>query len=487
MSGVTSSTPLEQLAAWQVADAVASGEVSAHEVVTRVLQSVRSRDANINAYTDLTERRALQEADAIDARRKRGEPMPALAGVPYAVKNLFDVEGLQTLAGGHRGRAGAPVSRDATLVTRAANAGACLIGALNMDAYAYGFTTENSFHGVTRNPHDPLRVAGGSSGGCGAAVAADMCAFSLGSDTNGSIRVPSSFCGVFGLKPTFGGLSRGGSRPFVHNIDHLGPFARSPRDLARVFDVLVGLDERDHGCTRAAPLPGESTTEAAVLRATQEGLGGLRVARLNGYFDHWAGPDARTASRSVAMMFAAQEELDVPNVAAARASGFVITASESGELYRSELQAHYADMEPLNRDRMLAGSLLPATWYVQAQRFRQQFVRQMLALFERFDLLVAPATPCVATEIGQQWLELPGGRVPARPSIGLLTQPISFIGLPVVVAPLPTANGMPIGVQLIAAPGREDVALAAAAVLEAGGYTYTPKRSQRDELDRHEH
>ena len=470
-------TQWEGLAAWQIADAVSCGEVSAHEVVSKVLQTVRSRDANINAYTDLTEQRALEEATALDAKRMRGEAMPALAGVPYAVKNLFDVEGLPTLAGGHRGRAGLPKSSDATLVARAAQAGACLIGTLNMDAYAYGFTTENSFHGVTRNPHDPLRVAGGSSGGSGAAVAADMCAFSLGSDTNGSIRVPSSFCGVFGLKPTYGALSRGGSRPFVHNIDHVGPFARGTRDLARVFDVLVGLDARDHACTRAAG----PSVEAGVVRATQEGLAGLRVARLNGYFDRWAGPDARTASRSVAMMLAAQEELDVPDVAAARGAGFVITASESGELYRGELQAHYEDMEPLNRDRMLAGSLLPATWYVQAQRFRQQFLRQMMGLFERFDLLVAPATPCVATEIGQQWLDLPGGRVPTRPSIGLLTQPISFIGLPVVVVPLPTANGMPIGVQLIAAPGREDIALAAAAVLEAGGHTFTPRRSSSHE------
>ena len=471
------SNKVEQLTAWQIAELVASGEVSAHEVVSHVLQVVRSRDANINAYTDLTEQRALQEADQVDARRMRGETLPALAGVPYSVKNLFDVAGLPTLAGGHRGRAGAAAATDATLVSRAANAGACLLGTVNMDAYAYGFTTENSFHGVTRNPNDPLRVAGGSSGGSAAAVAADMCAFSLGSDTNGSIRVPSSFCGVFGLKPTFGGLSRGGSRPFVHNIDHLGPFARSARDLARIFDVLVGLDPRDHACSRAAG-PG---VEPGVVRAAQDGLSGLRVARLNGYFDRWAGPDARTASRSAAMMLAAQEELDLPDIAAARGAGFVITASESGELYRSELQQHYEDMEPLNRDRMLAGSLLPATWYVQAQRFRQQFLRQMLALFERFDLLVAPATPCVATEIGQQWLELPGGRVPARPSIGLLTQPISFIGLPVVAVPLPTASGMPIGVQLIAAPGREDIALAAAAVLEAGGHTFAPRRQTTQE------
>ncbi|GAB4059729.1 AtzE family amidohydrolase [Uliginosibacterium sediminicola] len=456
------------LHAWQMADCVAHGDISARELVTAALDNLRNRDASINAYTDITEQRALLEADVIDQRRVRGEALPPLAGVPYAVKNLFDVAGLPTLAGGHRGRAGAAPSEDATLVSRSAAAGACLIGALNMDAYAYGFTTENSFHGVTRNPHDPMRVAGGSSGGCGAAVAAQMCAFALGSDTNGSIRVPSSFCGVFGLKPTFGALSRGGSRPFVHNIDHLGPFARGSRDLARIFDALVGLDSRDHACTREAG----AQTEAAVLRAQSEGIAGLRVARLTGYFDQWSGPDARSASRAVAMALGAQDELDLPNVPAARAAGFVITASESGQLYRPELQAHYDDMEPLNRDRMLAGSLLPASWYVQAQRFRLAFARQLNAVFERFDVLVAPATPCVATEIGQAWIDLPGGRVPTRPSIGLMTQPISFIGLPVVAVPLPTAGGLPIGVQLIAAPGREDLALAAAAALEAGGNTF---------------
>lgn len=456
------------LPAWRQAELVAAGECSALALCEASLARIDALDAELLAFTDQTRERALAEARAIDERRAGGSNLPPLAGVPFAVKNLFDIAGLPTLAGGHRGRAPRAASADATLVARSVKAGSVLLGALNMDAYAYGFTTENSFHGTTRNPLDPTRVAGGSSGGSGAAVAAGLCSFSLGSDTNGSIRVPSSFCGIFGLKPTYGALSRGGSMPFVHGIDHVGPFARHARDLARVFDQLTGRDPRDQACLRDVGVP----TEGAVLRALDEGLDGLRVARLSGHFDEWAGAEARTAARTVALSLQAHDELDIPDVAAARAGAFVITASEAGQLYRPALQDHYADMEPHNRDRLLAGSLLPASWYVQAQRFRQVFLQRMLDLFHRYDLLIAPATPCVATEIGQPWLDLPGGRVPTRPSIGLLTQPISFVGLPVAVVPLPTAGGLPIGVQLIAAPGREDIALAAAAVLEAKGLSF---------------
>ena len=454
--------------AWQMAEGVAKGEVSARELVEASFSRIDELDPGLLAYTDQTRSRALLEADAVDAQRARGEALAPLAGVPYAVKNLFDITGLPTLAGGHRARCGGLAKSDATLVARSAAAGACLLGGLNMDAYAYGFTTENSFSGVTKNPLDPTRVAGGSSGGSGAAVAAGLCAFSLGSDTNGSIRVPSSFCGIYGLKPTYGGLSRGGSVPFVHSIDHVGPFARSPRDLARIFDLLAGLDPRDQACSRAAG----PATEAAVLRAQASGVSGLRVGRLTGYFDAWSGPDARAASESVARALAAQDEVDIPDIAAARAGAFVITASESGQLYRPALQGWYEDMEPNNRDRMLAGSLIPASWYLQAQRFRHVFHQRMLEYFKHYDLLVAPATPVVATQIGQPELDLPAGKVPTRPSIGVLTQPVSFVGLPVVAVPMPTAGHLPIGVQLIAAPGREEVALAAAAALEAQGLCF---------------
>ncbi|MEC5398890.1 AtzE family amidohydrolase [Uliginosibacterium sp. H1] len=456
------------LPAWRQADAIANGEVTARALAEASLQAIASRDVQLRAYTDLTSERALAEADAIDIRRRNGETLPPLAGVPYAVKNLFDIAGMPTLAGGHRDRAGPPAQADATLVQRCAAAGSVLLGALNMDAYAYGFTTENSFHGTTRNPLDDSRVAGGSSGGSAAAVAAGLCAYSLGSDTNGSIRVPSSFCGTFGLKPTFGGLSRGGSRPFVHDIDHVGPFARSARDLARIFDALAGRDPLDAACRPAPAQP----TEAALLHAQTEGLGGLRVARLTGWFDDWAMPEARAVATAATQALGGTREVEFKEAALARAVAFIITASTAGELYRDELREHYAQMEPANRDRLLAGSLLPAAWLAHAQRARRVAREAALKLFEQADLLIAPATPCVATRVGAEWLNLPTGRVPARPSIGLLTQPISSVGLPVVAVPMPTPEGLPIAVQIIAAPGREDLALAAAGVLENTGLCF---------------
>ncbi|MCZ6412929.1 amidase family protein, partial [Cronobacter sakazakii] len=194
-------------------------------------------------------------------------------------------------------------------------------GALNMDAYAYGFTTENSHYGATHNPHDLARVAGGSSGGSAAAVAAGMVNFTLGTDTNGSIRVPASLCGVLGLKPTFGRLSRSGSVPFVASLDHIGPLARSADDLAQVYDALQGADETDRF---QSPRPVEP---AATLLAAETPL---RCAVLTGYFDTWCDEDARAAVAQVAKALGAQETLTLPEAELARQAAFLLTAAEGG-------------------------------------------------------------------------------------------------------------------------------------------------------------
>ena len=222
----------------QLASAIATGKISAREALDACLQRIEATDARINAFTGRSFARAHQEADAVDAQRSRGEVLPLLAGVPYAVKNLFDVQGEVTLAGSKVNRGNAAATQDAFLVTQMQRAGAVLVGMLNMDEYAYGFTTENSHYGPTHNPHKLGCTAGGSSGGSGAAVAAAQVPIALASDTNGSIRVPASFCGVWGLKPTFGRLSRRGSYPFVHSIDHLGPLADSVEGLALAYDAL---------------------------------------------------------------------------------------------------------------------------------------------------------------------------------------------------------------------------------------------------------
>ncbi|WP_313121885.1 amidase family protein, partial [Pantoea septica] len=226
---------LSELSLRSLQQAIQRGDLSAREVAQQTLRGIERHRA-INAWTEVTDQRMLREADAVDAQRRRGDDLPPLAGVPYAVKNLFDVAGHTTLAGAALFQDRPAATQDAWAVSRLSRAGALLSGMLNMDAYAYGFTTENSHFGATRNPHDLTRVAGGSA----AAVAAGLAHFSLGTDTNGSIRVPASLCGIFGLKPTFGRLSRSGSHPFVASLDHIGPFARRVEDLALVYDMLQG-------------------------------------------------------------------------------------------------------------------------------------------------------------------------------------------------------------------------------------------------------
>ena len=443
--------------------AIQQGEISAVEVAKSTLQAVEQHNPALNAWTEVTGPRMLKEASAIDAQRQRGETLPPLAGIPYAVKNLFDVAGHSTLAGASLFRDRPAAQADAFAVEKLRHAGALLSGMLNMDAYAYGFTTENSHYGATHNPRDPSRVAGGSSGGSAAAVAAGLVHFSLGTDTNGSIRVPASLCGIFGLKPTFGRLSRSGSHPFVASLDHIGPLARRVEDLALVYDLLQGADHAD-AFQADRPL-------TATLPGLSQGNEGLRCGVLGGFFDRWCDEDARAAVAVVAAALEAQEEVLMPEAELARSAAFIITAAEGGNHYLPALRQMPEQFEPNSRERLLAGAMMPGAWYVQAQRFRRHFQQQVLPLFDHFDVLIAPATPCSAITIGQQTLTIQGESLPAKASMGMLTQPISFLGLPVCTVPLATRSGLPIGLQLIARPFNEEAVLRAAWALEQQGIT----------------
>jgi AtzE family amidohydrolase len=451
-----------------IARQIRNGILSAHAVLTETQARIERRNPGLNCFTAVTFERAGREAAAIDALRTRGQALPPLAGVPYAVKNLFDIAGLVTLAGAKVNAGNAPAAADAPLLARMHSAGAVLVGALNMDEHAYGFTTENSHYGATRNPHDRTRVAGGSSGGSAAAVAAGLVPIALGSDTNGSIRVPASFCGVFGLKPTYGRLPRSGTFPFVHSLDTLGPFARTVTDLAAAYDALQGPYPDDPACAQRDVEP-----VSASLTLPQ----GIRIGMLGGWFHEWADPAARHAVQLAASALGATLSVELKSAAAARAAAFVITGAEGGALHRARLVTQFDAYEPLSRARLVAGSLIPASWVVQAQRVRQQVFAEALGLFDRFDLLLAAAAPVVAPLIGTETLVVNGRSVPARASLGLLTQPISCIGLPVCTAPLWPGDldaglqcrGLPMGVQLIGAPWREDLCLAAARALERAG------------------
>jgi AtzE family amidohydrolase len=451
----------------EIAAAVQSGAASASEIATAALARIAGRNPALGAFTDVTASRALAKAAAIDAKRARGETLGALAGAPFAVKNLFDVEGLVTRAGSKINRDSPPAAADATLVARMEAVDAVLVGALNMGEYAYDFTGENAHDGPSRNPHDPAHMSGGSSGGSGAAAAAGLAAITLGSDTNGSIRVPSSLCGLFGLKPTYGRLSRARTFPFVASFDHLGPLARSARDLALAYDAMTGPDADD-------PAQAKIAAEFVAPRL-DEGAKSLRVAKLGGYFARSAEPVAFEAVDRVAKALGASETLELPEAERARAAAYLITMVEGGTLHLDRLRARRQDFDPDVRDRLLAGALLPGAWVAQAQKFRRWFRGEVLKIFERVDILLAPATPCRAPRIGQKTFVLDGREALVRPNLGLFTQPISFIGLPVVVAPLWTSHErLPIGVQIIAAPWREDLVLRVAHALEREGVAVAP-------------
>jgi len=292
-------------------------------------------------------------------------------------------------------------------------------------------------------------------------VASGEVPLALGSDTNGSIRVPSSLCGLFGLKPTYGRLSRAGSFPFVDAFDHLGPLARSTEDLALSFDAMQGFDPDDPACTDREVGP-----TAPMLH---DGIGGLRIAIAGDYFARGGEPECFEAVATVARALGATKTVVLPNAAAARAAAYVITAMEGGQLHLPRLRTRPQDFDPDTRERLMAGCLLPGSWYVKAQRFRRQYRDAVLKLFDEVDILLAPATPCSAPRVGQAMMTIAGVELPVRANLGLFTQPISFIGLPVVAVPTRKAGAMPIGVQVIARPYNEAAALRVAAYLEKQG------------------
>lgn len=419
-------------------------------------QLARIVDANqrLNAFTDL-----------VPGRARSSPAQGPLSGKTFAFKNLYDFAGLTTRAGSVILADEIPAIEDAAAVASLVAAGAIPLGATNMDEFAFGFTTENSHVGPARNPHDLSRVAGGSSGGSAAAVAAGLADLALGTDTNGSIRVPASFCGVYGLKPTYGRLSRRGVFPFSTSLDHVGLFARSAQELAAGYDALQGRDPRDPMQADRAPEP------VGALQARP-----LRVAVLGGHFADDAGPAAREALTAAAHTLNATETVALPLAAAGRAAGALITYAEAGELHRERLKTDRHRLDPLIRYRLTAAALTPAQWYLQAQRVRRALKAQIDALFETYDLLIAPATPFPALIVGTETVELGGEAIPARSAAGIMTQPLTPAGVPIAVAPLwPAAGeGMPVGVQLIAKPWREADAVAAAFMLEQAGAAKAP-------------
>jgi aspartyl-tRNA(Asn)/glutamyl-tRNA(Gln) amidotransferase subunit A len=419
--------------------------MSALAVANETLHRLAAANPELNAATRLLAERAKTEALAVDAIVASGGDPGPLAGVPYGVKDLFDVAGLPTTAGSLLYADAQPANADATAIDRLRHAGAVLVATLNMDEFAYGFATVNALHGTTRNPHDQDRLAGGSSGGSAAAVAAGLLPFTLGSDTNGSIRVPASLTGLFGLKPTHHGLPMTGVFPFADSFDDIGPFTRNAQDMRVVWEVLSG-------------------------RPVLSEIENPRIARLGGRFDQNCHPDQRAAMNAITGDTAC---VVIDDVIRARSAAFLITAYEGGAFHKSMLACNAMAFDPATRDRLLAGALLPAAIYRQAKTFQKRFQDDMLRLFDIIDVLLAPAAPCVAPTIADPFIEIDGERRPARADLGIHTQPVTLTGFPSLTVPLRGPNGLPLGIQLIGRPGSEPTLFAYAAMLETAGLVGT--------------
>ena len=443
MSRMSSAVMAENLRA----ENVRQGKVFAEEAVQRTLADIRRHDPRFTAFTRLFEDEAIAAARTVDARIAAGETVGPLAGVPFAVKDLFDVAGYATTAGALMRMDAPAATKDAEAVRRLKAAGAVLIGTLNMDEYAYGFATVNAHFGTTKNPHDVMRLAGGSSGGSAAAVAAGMVPLTLGSDTNGSIRVPASLCGVWGMRPGDGAISLDGVFPFVEALDTIGPFTRTVGELRSAYGVLSGV--------------------------TLSGGAKPRVARLGGFFARNASAEAVTAIDAVMEHFGANAlgsdaTVDLPQAEAARSAAFLITAAQGGALHLDTLRTRAMDYDPAVRDRLLAGAMVPAAAYLKAWQVRAQWRRRIARVFEDYDILLAPATPTVAPRIDEGTILIDGKPASARANLGIYCQALSLAGVPVVAAPYDKGH-LPIGVQCVTAPGREGMLFDWLERLEADG------------------
>jgi AtzE family amidohydrolase len=443
--------------ATEIAEAVRRGTLTAQTVVEHALRRIGQLNRSINAFTAVASTRAMERAARIDAARSAGKPLDALAGVPFGVKAVVDVAGLTTTAGSALYRDAGPAICDAAVVQRLEAAGAICVGALNMDEFGMGGTTENACFGPTRNPHDLARTPGGSSGGSAAAIAAGMVPIAIGSDGLGSIRLPASLCGVFGLRPTRGSISDAGVLGAGGSLATLGPMARNVQDLALCFRLLAKPQVEDE----SEPHEDEQ----------------IRVAIADGYFNRDLDRDASDAVHIVVEALRITRVVEYPDAGRARAAAILVNAAESATGKLELLRTHLNAFDPSTRERFLAHALMPAQWYLAAQRYRRRHIERVKRMFEDVDVIVVPATPCTAPLIGAKTVHIADTELPTGPALGWFTQPLAGTDCPSLTVPVARPNRLPIGVQLMARHNREDLLFRIAARLERLGVAAAPVAS----------
>ena len=475
---------LNELTAHELSARMRTGEITSKEITAAVLEKIEATEAEINAFISVTPEQALARAEEVDGRRASGAELGVLAGIPLAIKDVICVEGGRTTCGS-RILENFIAPYDATIVGRLRRADAVFIGKTNMDEFAMGSSTENSHFGPTRNPRDLERVPGGSSGGSAAAVAADETILALGSDTGGSVRQPAAYCGVVGLKPTYGRVSRYGLVAYASSLDQIGPVAKDVEDAALLLEVIAGHDRRD-STSIDAPIP-------TYTKSLKQEIKGLKIGLAREHFpdqlDAEIAQTTRQAAESLQQAGAELVDISLPVaghpeycigayylIAMGEASANLTRYDGVKYGYRAEGAADLLEMycrtrsegfgTEVRRRIMLGTYALSAgyydAYYLKAQKVRTLIRRDFERAFARCDALLSPVAPTTAFRIGENVDD------PLQMYLNdIYTVSVNLAGIPGISVPFATAgDGLPIGVQLLAAPLQEEILLRLAYTLE---------------------
>ena len=446
----------------EAASRLRARSVSSEELTRASLATIARLNGQLNAFLTVLEETALARARAMDAELAAGRNRGPLHGIPVAVKDVFSTRGVRTTCGSRLFADFVP-SIDAAVVEKLDAAGAVLVGKTGMHELAYGITSNNPHFGAVRNPWDPARIPGGSSGGSGAAVASGMVFMAMGSDTGGSIRIPASFCGVVGLKPTSGRVSRYGVRPLDFSLDHMGPLARTAQDAAVALEALAGWDPRDDTSSRR-PV-------SKYLPDAQPSIAGVRIGVPENFYFQRVDPEVAAAVRRTIQEAEALEAqtvpVRVPDIAALNAVSRVILLAEA-----SAVMEPYMDRRGEIGADVLAlldqGRLLPATDYINAQRLRRVFMRDFAKLWGEVDCLITPTTPITAPRIGETAATIDGQTDDVRLASTRLVRGFNVVGLPAISVPCGLdSRGLPMGMQIVARPFAEAMVFRVAQALAA--------------------
>jgi aspartyl-tRNA(Asn)/glutamyl-tRNA(Gln) amidotransferase subunit A len=433
-------------------------QVSPVEVTRAYLERIDALNETLNAYITVTREQALATARHCQDEILRGDYRGPLHGVPVALKDLYDTAGVPTTAASKIYAHRVP-DEDATSVARLRAAGAVLIGKANLHEFAYGVTTESSFFGPTRNPWDPERVPGGSSGGSGAAVAAGLCAAATGSDTGGSIRVPAALCGIVGLKPTYGRISCHGLLPLSWTLDHPGPMTRTVYGAAAMLAAMAGYAPHDPA-SADVPIPDYAT-------GLRDGIAGLRI----GVDPQWALPgihqDVRAAFQEALAVLedlgAEIVEVSVLRVVEGMEAALTILMAEATAIHEEFLRTRPDDCQPDVRARLEKGFPITGLDYARARRSGELLHRDLAALFQKVDLLATPMCGIPAPKLGQREVIIDGEAVPVMVPLTRYTRVFNLTGLPAISVPCGfSSEGLPIGLQLVGRAWDEATLLRAA-------------------------